>query len=111
MRVQVYRNLHTGGWSVRHKGRVISHVDSCALADVSFHVGAAARARVAAGAHRSVHAWAVGELLSSAPAGELVCVTYRPHERDCFYRRDTGARVDGAAYALFGAGMAVIGPR
>jgi hypothetical protein len=39
MRVQVYKNLHTGNWSVRHKGKVIAHLDEVILRDCVFHVG------------------------------------------------------------------------
>lgn len=101
MRVQCYRNLNRGGWSLRAAGRVFAHVDSAVLERVTFHVQPAAQRKIAAGAHRSVHAWAAGELIENLPAGELVSVTYRPHERAEFFRRDTGEPIAAARYALF----------
>lgn len=101
-RVQVYRNLNRGDWSIRANGRVIAHVEACALRDVTFHVQAGAQARVQAGAPRSVHAWAVGELAESDIIGrDWIPITYRPRERSTFYRRDTGAAVTRARFVLF----------
>jgi hypothetical protein len=101
MRVHCYRNLHRGDWSIRFKGKVIDHRCEVILANVIFHVGAAQQARIAAGAVRSVHAWAVGDLIDSLPEGVRAPITYRPKERGTFYRRDTGAAVERADYVHF----------
>ena len=69
-RVQVYRNLRRGDWSVRVKGRVVAHVPEVTLATVRFVVSEAGRQRVLRRKERSVHAWAEGEVVAhgSVPA-------------------------------------------
>lgn len=103
MATHVYRNLHKHAWSIRRDGRVVGHASECALADVRIHVGEAARARVASGAHRTVHAWCVGHLVDPASRdwSRAVPITYRPRERATFYRRDTNAPVSRAEAVLF----------
>lgn len=103
MRVDVYKNLNRGCWSIRAGGRVIDHTESCAVVNARFVVRPAAQAKVAAGAHRSVHAWVTGELLTAGAidTAAAVAVTYRPRERACFFRRDTGAPVWSADAVVF----------
>jgi hypothetical protein len=101
MRVQCYRNLHRGDWSIRVKGKVVDHRADVVLANVTFHVGAAEQKRIAAGAARSVHAWAVGDLIDYVPQGARVAISYRPKERASFFRRDTGAAIATADYVHF----------
>lgn len=119
-RRQVHFNLHNRLWSVTDrdsgsptKGRVIENAVETALTDCVFHVGAAAQARIQAGAHRSVHAWIVGEGsddVSLPPDARRI--RYRPKECATFFFDDNGAAVwsadrvvflaDGACYAIGG---------
>ena len=67
MRVFVYWNLHRGGFSLRAldgsaKGRVVAHAASVLLVNVEMRVGHASRQRIAAGAHKEVHAGFAGTL-------------------------------------------------
>jgi hypothetical protein len=101
-RVHCYRNLIRGDWSIRANGKVIGHSKNVVLANVTFHVGKAQQQRIAHGAMRCVHAWAIGELVEAAPHGLCrVPITYRPRERGAFVRRDNGAEITCAAFVHF----------
>jgi len=107
MRVQVYKNLIRGDWSVRRKGKVIAHVGECVLANVKFHVGESSRQRVIAKRCREVHAWATGDLVETAPQGKRTPITYRPFDGATFIERDTGDPVHDAPFVHFTARGAV----
>lgn len=92
--VFVYRNLHTGTWSVKalrgpSKGRVIGHPDDVTVADVEFRVNAAGRDRVRAECVKGVHAGVVGTIDAAGipadyPAHLIVEVGYNPFLFDSF---------------------------
>lgn len=68
MKVSVYRNLHTKSFSVRAcegpmAGKVIAHATDVLLENVTYHVGQATAAKVRETGRKSVHAYAVGDLL------------------------------------------------
>jgi hypothetical protein len=44
--VRVHRNLHRGDWSVTIKGKVVAHVETITLRNVTFYVSQATRRRV-----------------------------------------------------------------
>lgn len=94
MIVDVYRNLHTGTWSVRaasgpDRGKVLYHPREVALTDARFVVGEKARDTVRATCSKSVHAVVRGTLLDS-PAkpsmrgAQTVKVGYNPYLFDTF---------------------------
>lgn len=62
--VQCYRNLHTGGYSIKDKktGLVVFHADTVLLTDCTFVVQEKQRQKVLSNQRRSVHAWTVGTL-------------------------------------------------
>lgn len=100
MLVQVYRNLNTGNFSIRHKGKVIAHASHVTLTDVRFHVNTKAQAKIKAGAHRSVHAWVTGILVEARPVPKTASeVTYRPHQEAYFFDVQTGKPVTNATTA------------
>lgn len=92
--VFVYRNLHTGTWSVKalrgpSKGRVVGHPDDVTVANVEFRVNAAGRDRVRAECVKGVHAGVVGTIDESGipadyPAHLVVEVGYNPFLFDSF---------------------------
>ena len=100
MKVDVYWNLHKNLWSVRHKGKVIAHMGSLALQDVTFRVQPAGRARVRKEGKKNVHAFASGtynfpgssELLRSVNqdhSSVLVRrITYNPYQHESFVYTD-----------------------
>lgn len=52
----IYRNLHTGNFSVKHKGIVIAHVDNAVLKGCRFKVSEKGRQRVIHEKRKNVHA-------------------------------------------------------
>ena len=65
--VEAYRNLARGCFSVRRAGRVIGHVETLALADVSFRVSAAGVRRIQERQAREVVAFVRGVPVESSP--------------------------------------------
>ena len=104
-KVKVYRNLNNGKFSIKTT-KVIGYLDSLILRDVTF-TGAHGKvqANIQAGAHRSVHAYAVG-ILTHTEAGKpstenLIEVTYHPKIKAGFYIKDTGKEIHNAKKAVF----------
>ena len=64
-RHEVYKNLHTGLWSVRscQTGLVVLHAESVVLQDCRFVVQKAGRNRVLQEKRKNVHAFIVGTLV------------------------------------------------
>ena len=88
LRVEVYRNLHKGCYSIRalsgeDKGRVIDHVQSITLRDVSFVVQPAGRNRVLEEKRKNVHAFVRGTV-TDAPVSHGMSVRYDPYLNDAF---------------------------
>ena len=104
-RVAVYKNLRKGAWSIRaldgpHKGKVTAHAEVVAIADCVFHVGAAARSRIAGGAPREVHAWVAGRI-TDIELAQPQRISYRPRERGEFFIIATGAAIWSASAVVF----------
>ncbi|QAS54760.1 hypothetical protein [Halobacillus litoralis] len=88
-RVDVYKNLHTGGFSVRSKssGKVLCHVDSVTLTDCKFHVSKSGREKTVKEKRRRVHAWVQGTLDQIEPICEPNIegiVYYNPYKTETF---------------------------
>lgn len=105
MKVRVYRNLRTGGYSILDPktGRVIAHRRQVALHNVEFVVRKAGRARVLRERRKSVHAFAVGEWVqrglkqNNATCGTFV--RYNPYESG-YFKTLIGQKVTWAAAAF-----------
>lgn len=100
MRVEVYRNLHTGLMSVREcGGRVLTHEAEVFVKDAKFVVQPAGRAKVLREQRKNVHAFVRGELegfsqgcLANYDEWEAwPKVTYNPYKADHFYPVDLGS--------------------
>lgn len=115
MRVEVYRNLHSGTWSVRalegpSKGRVIAHPKTVAIEDPTFVVQPAGNAKVRAEGKKNVHAFVRGTLkyYQDRPAPERFKLandgwenaTYNPYENTTFVNQSTGEPVRKADVAV-----------
>ena len=99
--VHVYRNLHRACWSVRLRGKVIGHVSSVTLQDVTLIIQKAGQTRVRVSRQKNVHAYARGKLEKadvSTPA--TVRARYDPRTRDAFQLED-GAPVHACSSATF----------
>ena len=96
MYVQVYWNLHKNIWSVRNKGRVIAHMGTVGLSDVTFRVQPAGRARVLREGKKNVHAFACGTYDTRNLPNSVIIrggegmrkIIYNPYEFDSFVYAD-----------------------
>lgn len=105
MKVRCYRNLRLaeGGFSIQVKGKVEGYSQHIILKDVEF-TGAHAPAQYRIqheGENKSVHAYAVGILMSTDEIPShffdgLIEVTYRPRERAGFFIISNGVEVTEA---------------
>jgi hypothetical protein len=112
MRVEVYRNLHTGTWSVRalegwDQGRVIMHPDTVRVDNASFVVQPAGNAKVRAEHKKNVHAFVRGEFVWSSSGGGgaeypeyMRRASYNPYENTTFVDKETGEPVDEAGMVI-----------
>jgi hypothetical protein len=112
MKVDIYKNLHNGKWSVRdrHNGRVVAHVDECAVRNAQFIVQTAGRRRVLDERRKNVHAFVRGDLIMVSRAIDAFIgmlnpcalpspVTYNPYKYSSFVYKDSEAPVDTAKFA------------
>ena len=91
---RVYRNLHTGLWSVK-QGIVRFHTNCIFLKDVTFPVNEKVRQRVIANKRKEVHAFVMGFITQTgdAPLFDAYCkdkqeVTYNPYKNETFVCKD-----------------------
>ena len=88
MKVEVYWNITKKCWSIRDAKtkKVVNHLPSLLLKDVTFVVQPAGNARVRREKRKNVHAWAKGTLIDcnigSWPGWEEV--TYNPYRHTSF---------------------------
>lgn len=111
MRVEVYWNLHQHCFSVRSlegdtKGRVIAHLPSFRLADATFTVQPAGRAKVLREKRKNVHAFVRGKWQQSVPNIIRLAVQYNPYRFDTFV---DGLRFEPVHAARFAVGATVEG--
>ena len=109
-KVKVYGNLNNGMFSIKAKvdgkEKVIGYADSLTLTDVTF-TGSHSKAQndIQNGAHRSVHAYAVGTLASFNDSNELASMmrlaTYKPKERAGFYIVSTNQEITESKLVRF----------
>jgi len=121
MKVDVYRNLHTGNLSVREKGLVVDHVHDIWISKAHFVVNPAGRARVLRQRRKNVHAFVRGYQLSEMADRALIAhgkdgsvgatLRYNPYESDGFVEIQTGRKVRWAELAYVGPeGVVAYGP-
>lgn len=90
-KVSVYKNLTKKCFSVKCRGRVVSHLDTIALRSVSFRVNEKARDRVRITGHKTVHAtvdgiWVQNHLIDLDKLFEKgIRVSYNPKKDDFFH--------------------------
>ena len=91
MRVEVYYNLHKHLFSVRHKGKVISHSYDVQLEDVTFAVQKAGSEKVISEGRKNVHAFVRGTLVETTETNKNgTSVTYNPYKYKCFVNKVDG---------------------
>lgn len=90
---RVYRNLHTGLWSVK-QDRVAFHTRLIYLKNVKFLVNEKLRQKVILEKKKNVHAFVWGNICSAAEFFDRNCVTpiyYNPYKVAHFTSEDGGA--------------------
>jgi len=100
-RVFIYRNLHKKCYSVKSlkTGRVIAHVDSIDLIDVTFKVSQAGRQRVLNERRKNVHAGVVGYVANPIINDRPIDVTYNPYKYNSFVIKDNELPIFKATHA------------
>lgn len=114
----VYRNLNTGGFSIKHKGLVVARPESFVVFHPTFQISEKGQSRARKNKKRNVHAYIVSdnwhnydrhetdERYFSNNAGT---VFYNPFETDTFVDKKTGKElvqadavyfIDGKAYYI-----------
>ncbi|MCM3444005.1 MULTISPECIES: hypothetical protein [Metabacillus] len=100
MLVDVYRNLHQEGYSIRdsRKGVVLAHCDSVRLISASFKVSESGRLKTVHEKRRRVHAFIRGTLVGiDEPMGEgFSKVYYNPFHTEKFIDTATETNIDSA---------------
>lgn len=101
--MEVYRNLHTGNWSVRLcGGRVIAHLDEVTLRDARFVVREGGRQKVLRERRKNVHAFVRGFIAEAGEDGEAV--SYNPYRGPSFYLKGNEQPVSRAGVVRLGQG-------
>lgn len=116
MRVEVYRNLHTGLMSVREcSGKVLAQQQTVLVANPVFVVQPAGRERVLREQRKNVHAFVRGELVGFSlensqmtafqneeghDLGEWNQASYNPYKAPYFYNKVTDGPVERANAAI-----------
>jgi hypothetical protein len=57
----IYRNLHTGGFSIKLRGKVVDRSNSFIANDISFKINEIGRQRVIMERQKNVHAYIVAD--------------------------------------------------
>lgn len=111
---KVYRNLNNRKFSIvattgQFKGKVVAHADCLTLTNVTFKISQASRDRALREKTRNVHAFSIGTIESFADDchdNTLEVITYRPFERDCFYRISDNQPIECCSKLYLNNGMA-----
>ena len=86
--VHVYKNLHTGTWSIRQNGIVKIHTNYICLKDVKYRVGKKGRERVIREGKKNVHAYVCGYICSTEEINQTNKranpVNYDPYTNETF---------------------------
>ena len=83
----IYRNLHTGGFSVKYRGLVVDRQDSLIAENVTLKVNEIGRQRVINKKRKNVHAYVVCDKYISAnkeSIDKLPVITYNPYKSSQF---------------------------
>lgn len=108
----IYRNLHTGGFSVKFRGLVVQHIVDVPVlvTDAKFKVNEKSRQRVIREGQKNVHAFIVCDNFCVAPdytVDKINKVTYNPYQASTFIYRGKGITEaqelylnDGICYVL-----------
>lgn len=118
-KVEVYKNLHNGKWSLRDANtkHVLGHADKVLLYGVTPKIGGAGRNRVLRTGHKNVHAYLVGVVRGlsgfvsykdreishpgEAPSGYVGgAITYNPYSGPTFTFKGSGEEYTGSQWVF-----------
>lgn len=101
--VDVYKNLHKKCWSVRHKGRVIAHLDKIVIRNAEFVVQPAANKKLRENPKQNkiIHAFVRGYVAGENLARELdkyalMRVIYNPRRDLSFIKAGNGEKISSS---------------
>jgi hypothetical protein len=100
----VYRNLHKGGFSIKHRGRVVARHRRFCLTNPELRVSQASQSRARNQKQRNVHAYVVGDTVTVAvpsafvPSGQLY---YNPFKYDTFVDAETKEPLEAISAVYF----------
>lgn len=82
----IYRNLHTGGFSVKYRGIVVERATDIVAENVTFKVNEIGRQRVIREKSKNVHAYVVCDKYKVVKSNvdNLQVITYNPYKLDTF---------------------------
>ncbi len=87
-RYYIYRNLHTGGFSVRYRGKVVDRITDAIVKDAEFRVNQRGYERTVAQSQRNVHAFIVCDKYLSQTSGQAIdtsrSISYNPFKSNQF---------------------------
>lgn len=106
-KVELYRNLRTGTWSMRERGLVVGHPTEVYLSDVTFVVRPAGREKVRREGRKNVHAFVKGDHIGQLPDLAWREAFYNPYICETFMDVDTKQPVLKARYARLDDNMKV----
>jgi len=90
-RYYIYRNLHTGNFSIKYRGKVIDHQEIIMLYEVEFRVSERGRQRVLREKRKNVHATAAAKTWNYASEHNLDNwdeIYYNPYKTRTFVDKD-----------------------
>lgn len=104
-KARCYRNLNKPGvtWSVvnSNTGLVDQYANTVILTNVCFKVSKSGQARVRKEKRKNVHAFVLGDIITSLPEdSQPLRATYNPYKDDGFRLTDGGATLTNAKYAI-----------
>lgn len=118
----IYRNLHKGGFSVKHKGLVVDRLDNFTADDVEFRVSQAGQSRAKRESRRNVHAYLVCEnyqplkwkpdtFKNHIAENNMVPVYYHPLRTQSFVVAGTDTPISASEHVVAFDGKAFIVPK
>lgn len=105
----IYRNLRTGGFSLRHRGIVVDHQEEFLAENIEFKVQESGRQRVVFEQRKNVHAFVVAEKykkIRKSTVDNLVKVSYNPYTQQHFCYK--GKEIHQARSVIFKNGSCFI---
>ena len=97
----IYRNLHTGGFSVKRRGKVIDRPHQFMAINALFVVNENGRQRVIGSGHKNVHAYLVCDdyvNLCQTATYLLSEITYNPYLHETFIKKGAETPVYNSRY-------------